>query len=57
MLRFGCSTYLQKAKQIIFLMQLVSYKNLSEINMNHRNNVLIVATGMLTSLVSVATMT
>jgi hypothetical protein len=46
-LPFGYFTYAQKDNEIIVLMQLVSYQNLSRINKNHRNNILTVATSMM----------
>jgi hypothetical protein len=36
---------LHMSRKIIFLMQLLSCRNSSEINGNHRNNILTVATG------------
>jgi hypothetical protein len=45
MLYFWCSIYTQKAKEITFLMQLITCPYSSEINRNHQNNVLIVAMG------------
>jgi hypothetical protein len=44
-IRFGCFIYAQKNNEITFLMQPVSCQNLSEINGNHQNNILTVATG------------
>jgi hypothetical protein len=56
-LRFERCTYVKKAKEIIFLMQLLSYENSSGINKNHRNNVLTVATGIADVISAVASVT
>jgi hypothetical protein len=48
-LPFGCSTYAHKVNEITFPIQLVSCKNSSGINRNHKNSMFIVATGMMIS--------
>jgi hypothetical protein len=47
-LYFRRPTYVQKANETIFPLQLILYTNSPRINENHRNNVLIVATYILT---------
>ena len=37
-LRFGCSTYARKAKEIIFPMELVSYPTKIRVIRNHQNS-------------------
>jgi hypothetical protein len=57
-LSFRYFTYVQKDSGITYSMQLVTCQNSSRINRNHRNNVLTVATGMMTYVITpVATMT